>query len=260
MIAIQDAAVAFGVSAFAGLCTGIGSCIAYFIPRPKASYLSFSLGFSSGAMIYLSFMELLPEALKIMSGAWVVGAFFLGILFIGVIDKLIPEVENPHHFKEPSPPARLQTAKLKRAGIFIAVAIGIHNLPEGLVTFVSTLNNFKIGVVVALAIAIHNIIEGITVSVPLFYATHDRNKAFFYSFLSGLVEPLGAVLGFLVLLPFLTPPVMALFPAFIAGIMVYIALDEILPMAHRYGQDRLVIGGVILGMAAIAVSLLLMGI
>ena len=233
MVSFEHVRMAFLLTFLAGLCTGIGSLIAYFIRKPKASYLSFSLGFSSGAMLYISFMELLPVALQTASRFWVVTAFFTGILFIYLIDSLIPEVENPHHFKEPSEEVETETRHLKRAGIFIAVAVGIHNFPEGLVTFVSTLNNTKIGIIVALAIAIHNVIEGITVSVPLFYATGDRNKAFLYSFLSGLIEPLGAILGFLILGPFLTPTLMAVLPAFIAGIMIYISLDEILPMAKR---------------------------
>jgi ZIP family zinc transporter len=151
-----------------------------------------------------------------------------------------------------------QTHHLKRAGLFIALAIGIHNFPEGLVTFVSTLSNVKIGITVASAIAIHNILEGITVSVPLFYATGDRHKAFFYSFLSGMIEPLGAVIGFLVLRPFLTHHFVALLPAFIAGIMVYISLDEILPTAHRYGHGHAVILGTMLGMLVMALSLLML--
>lgn len=253
---LEHVPLAFLLTTFAGLCTGIGSCIAYFINKPKASYLSLSLGFSSGAMLYIAFMELLPAAFQHMSRPWVVAAFFAGIFFITIIDMLIPEVENPHHFKEPSQEVETETHHLKRAGIFIAVAVGIHNFPEGLVTFISTLNNVKVGVAVALAIAIHNVIEGITVSVPLFYATGNRNKAFFYSFFSGMIEPLGAVLGFLVLGPFLTHELMMLLPAFIAGIMVYISLDEILPMAHRYGYGHLVIIGVISGMLAMAVSLL----
>lgn len=256
MISFEHVPAAFLLTTFAGLCTGIGSLIAYCIRKPKTSYLSFFLGFSSGAMLYISFMELLPVALQTASRFWVVVAFFTGVLFIYLIDNLIPEVENPHHFKEPSTEVETETHHLKRAGIFIAVAVGIHNFPEGLVTFVSTLNNVKIGVIVASAIAIHNVIEGITVSVPLFYATGDRNKAFFYSFLSGMIEPLGAVIGFLILRPFLTPALMAALPAFIAGIMVYISLDEILPMAHRYGYGHLVIRGVILGMFTIAISLL----
>lgn len=256
MMSFEHVPLAFLLTILAGLATGIGSSIAYFIKKPKTIYLSFSLGFSSGVMLYVSFMELLPTALKMTGKGWVVGAFFLGTLFIALVDRFIPEVENPHHYKEPSSEVEDQTHHLKRAGIFIALAIGIHNFPEGLVTFVSTLNDVKIGFTVASAIAIHNILEGITVSVPLFYATGDRHKAFFYSFLSGLIEPLGAVIGFLVLRPFLTHHFVVLLPAFIAGIMVYISLDEILPTAHRYGHGHAVIVGTMLGMLVIALSLL----
>ncbi len=258
MISFENVPLAFLLTVLAGLATGIGSLIAYFIQKPKTIHLSFSLGFSSGVMLYVSFMELLPTALKMAGQGWGVAAFFSGVIFIALVDHLIPEVENPHHYKEPSREVEAQTHHLKRAGIFIAVAIGIHNFPEGLVTFVSTLSNVKIGITVASAIAIHNILEGITVSVPLFYATGDRNKAFFYSFLSGMIEPLGAVIGFLVLRPFLTTHFVALLPAFIAGIMVYISLDEILPTAHRYGHGHAVILGTMLGMLVIAVSLLML--
>lgn len=256
MVNFENVPLAFLLTALAGLATGIGSLIAYFIRTPKTTHLSFSLGFSSGVMLYVSFMELLPAALQLDRG-WGIAAFFAGVFFIALVDRLIPEVENPHHYKEPSPEVEDQTHHLKRAGIFIALAIGIHNFPEGLVTFVSTLNDVKIGFTVASAIAIHNILEGITVSVPLFYATGNRNKAFFYSFLSGMIEPLGAVIGFWLLRPFLTQHFVSLLPAFIAGIMVYISLDEILPTAHRYGHGRAVILGTMLGMLVIAVSLLM---
>ncbi len=258
MISFEHVPLAFLLTVLAGLATGIGSLIAYFIQKPKTIHLSFFLGFSSGVMLYVSFMELLPTALKMAGQGWVVGAFFTGVLFIALVDQFIPEVENPHHYKEPSPEVEDQTHHLKRAGLFIAIAIGIHNFPEGLVTFVSTLSNVKIGVTVASAIAIHNILEGIVVSVPLFYATGNRNKAFFYSFLSGMIEPLGAVIGFLVLRPFLTQQFVALLPAFIAGIMIYISLDEILPTAHRYGHGHAVILGTMLGMLVIAISLLIL--
>lgn len=258
MIGFEHVPLAFLLTALAGLATGIGSSIAYFIKKPKTIYLSFSLGFSSGVMLYVSFMELLPTALRMAGQGWGVTAFFTGVLFIALVDQLIPEVENPHHYKEPSTEVENQTHHLKRAGILIALAVGIHNFPEGLVTFVSTLNDVKIGITVASAIAIHNILEGITVSVPLFYATGNRNKAFFYSFLSGMIEPLGAVIGFLVLGPFLTQHFVILLPAFIAGIMVYISLDEILPTAHRYGHGHAVIFGTMMGMLVIALSLLML--
>ncbi|MGB2806899.1 MAG: zinc transporter ZupT [Sedimentisphaerales bacterium] len=252
--------IALALTAVAGLSTGIGSAIAYFIKKPKITYLSFSLGVSAGVMIYISFMELLPEASETIGEFWGLAAFFMGIGVIGLIDMLIPEPENPHEFAGIDEPAVVhkENSRLMRTGLFMALAIGIHNFPEGLATFASALGNLKLGVFIAIAIAIHNIPEGIAVSVPIFYATGNKNKAFFYSFLSGVSEPVGAIVGYLILMPFLTAGVLAGLMAFVAGVMIYISLDELLPMAHRYGHGHLVIAGIVTGMFIMAVSLLMM--
>lgn len=251
--------IALALTLVAGLSTGIGSAIAYFIRRPKIVYLSFSLGLSAGVMIYVSFMELLPGAIK-MVGEWVgVLFFFIGIGFIAIVDLLVPEPENPHNLEgldEPRGPH--EERQLMRTGVMTALAIGIHNFPEGLATFASALSDLRLGVFIAIAIAIHNIPEGIAVSVPIYYATLNKNKAFLWSFLSGVSEPVGALIGYLVLMPFLTPVVLAGTLAFVAGVMIYISLDELLPMAHRYGHGHLVIGGIVLGMLVMAVSLIML--
>jgi ZIP family zinc transporter len=251
--------LALTLTVLAGLSTGIGSAVAYFIRRPRIGYLSFSLGLSAGVMIYISFVELLPDAAKTIGQLWAVIIFFVGMVFMGLIDMLVPEVENPHHYEALGEPgATAPDHRLMRTGIFTALAIGIHNLPEGLATFASTLSDVKLGVFIAFAIAIHNIPEGMAVSMPIFYATGNKNKAFFYSFLSGLSEPVGALIGFLILMPFLNQSVLAGVMVFIAGIMIYLSLDELLPMAHRYGRSHLVIIGVMSGMFIMAVSLLLL--
>lgn len=250
--------IALGLTLLAGLSTGIGSAIAYFIRRPKIAYLSFSLGLSAGVMIYVSFMELLPQAIAAAGEAKAILFLFVGIAFIGLIDRLVPEPENPHNLEGLDEPLGAhQGRRLMRTGVLMAMAIGIHNFPEGLATFAAALSDVKLGVFIAVAVAIHNIPEGIAVSVPIFYATGDRKKAFIYSFLSGLAEPVGATLGFLFLMPVMTPLTLAMTLAFVAGIMIYISLDELLPMAHRYGRGHLVIGGIVLGMLVMAASLLL---
>jgi len=250
--------LALGLTLLAGLSTGIGSAIAYFIRRPKIVYLSFSLGLSAGVMIYVSFMELLPQAIAAAGKANAVVFFFVGIAFIALIDRLVPESENPHNLEGLDEPLGAHHGRrLMRTGVLMALAIGIHNFPEGLATFAAALNNVKLGVFIAVAVAIHNIPEGIAVSVPIVYATGNRKKAFIYSFFSGLAEPAGALLGYLLLTPLLTPATLAMTLAFVAGIMIYISLDELLPMAHRYGRGHLVIGGIVLGMIVMALSLLL---
>jgi ZIP family zinc transporter len=255
----QQVIFAFLLTLLAGLSTGIGSLIAYFIKKPKTIYLSFSLGFSAGVMIYVFFVELLPRAVITVGQFTSVVVFFVGILVIALIDMMIPESRNPHHYKEMPDVLTVKVDKtLLRTGLFTALAIAIHNFPEGLSTFGTTLSDVRLGVIIALAIAIHNIPEGISVSVPIFYATGDRKKAFRYSFLAGLAEPVGAVIGFVILLPFLSPALLSSLLAFVAGIMVYISIDELLPMAHRYGHSHTVILGFILGMALMAASLFIL--
>ena len=265
----QNILIAFGLTLFAGLSTGIGSSLAFFSRRTNTKLLSLALGFSAGEMIYISFIEIFPKAreslvgeLGPVGGNWcTVLAFFGGILFIGIIDRLVPSFENPHEVhkvEEMDDPERAADfQKLYRMGLFTALAIAIHNFPEGLATFVSTLKDIKLGASIAVAIAIHNIPEGIAVAIPIFYATGNRNKAFVYSFLSGLAEPAGALIGYAILFSFFNDLVFGIIFAFVAGIMVFVALDELLPMAREYEQPHLSVYGLVSGMVIMALSLLL---
>lgn len=232
--------------------------------------LSLSLGFSAGVMIYVSFVELFAEAERALVGqlgekagsAVTVASFFGGILLIALVDKFVPNAENPHEIRKVEELADSDQAikykKLFRMGIMAALAIAIHNFPEGLATFISALKDIKLGIPIAVAIAIHNIPEGIAVSIPIYYATGSKKKAFVYSFLSGLAEPLGAVVGYLVLMPFLNDLVFGILFGAVAGIMVFISLDELLPTAREYGEHHLSVYGLVGGMAVMAVSLLLL--
>jgi ZIP family zinc transporter len=260
--------LAFGLTLLAGLSTGIGSLIALLAKRTNTRFLSFSLGFSAGVMLYVSFIEIFPKARealeKICSESdaqiYTVVAFFAGILLIGLIDRLVPEVENPHEMRNIEEMDKRKPAdnkKLMRMGLFTALAIGIHNFPEGLATFMAALADPAIGVSIAIAIAIHNIPEGIAVSIPIYYATGSKRKAFWYSFLSGVSEPIGALIGYLILQNFFDDRVFGLVFASVAGIMVYISLDELLPAAEQYGEHHLSIFGVIIGMLVMAVSLII---
>ncbi len=272
---------AFTLTLLAGLSTGIGSAIAFFANKTNTKFLSVSLGFSAGVMIYVSFVEIFPEAKKALTealglktGSWAtVAAFFGGIIIMALIDRLVPSGENPHEIykieeireieSEVQDELEEETAKsnkdaqLLRTGKFTALAVAIHNFPEGLATFISALQDPSIAIPIAVAIAIHNIPEGIAVSVPIYYATGDKKKAFKYSFLSGLSEPLGALVGYLILMPFLNDVLFGVIFAGIAGIMVFISLDELLPTAQEYGEIHLAIYGLIAGMAIMALSLLL---
>ena len=263
---------AFALTVFAGLSTGIGSALAFFAKRTNTKLLTISLGFSAGVMIYVSFVEIFAKSKEILTtelgsqigSLYSVSAFFFGILVIGLIDRLVPSVENPHEIRTLETINKIEQGefnqkndKLMKMGIMSALAIAIHNFPEGLATFIAAIQDPTLGISISVAIAIHNIPEGIAVSIPLFYATGNRKKAFTLSFLSGLAEPLGALIGYLILMPFLNDIVFGLLFAFIAGIMVFISLDELLPTAEEFGEHHLAIYGLIGGMALMAVSLLL---
>ncbi len=259
--------LALGLTAIAGLSTGIGSAISLFAKKTNTKFLSLSLGFSAGVMIYVSMVEIffkaqasLQSALGEKPGAVAtVASFFGGMLLIGLIDRLIPREHNPHEVQEPIPehhhPQHRQ--RLMRTGLFTALAIAIHNFPEGLATFVSALQSPSLAIPIVVAIALHNIPEGIAVSVPIYYATGSKKKAFLYSFFSGLAEPVGAVVGYLILLPFMSDTVYGMLFASVAGIMVFISIDELLPAAQAYGEHHLSIYGLVAGMALMAISLLL---
>jgi ZIP family zinc transporter len=294
--------IALGLTVFAGMATSIGSAIAFFARQTNYRFLSAATGFSAGVMLYVSFVEIFAKGTDALVAAygdywghWInVASFFGGILLIGIIDNLVPSAGNPHetHTKQEIAPLhddtaplpdfdavaadpthaapgahdhRVHRSKLLRMGLFTALAIAIHNFPEGLATFLAALEDPGVGAAIAIAIALHNIPEGVSVSVPIFYATGDRKKAFIYSSLSGLAEPVGAVIAYLGMRVFLggesgaiPPQVMGMLFGGVAGIMVYISLDELLPTSRAYGKGHDSLFGLMGGMAVMALSLLLM--
>jgi len=300
---MKDVWFALGLTIFAGMATGIGSAVAFAAKRTNYRFLSVATGFSAGVMLYVSFVEIFFKGVDALTvtygdywGHWVNAAsFFGGMLLIGIIDNLIPAAKNPHetHSEEETAPLhdplapipdfrsvasegsgeslpgehdhRVRHKKLMRMGLFTALAIGIHNFPEGLATFLAALQDPRLGIAIAVAIALHNIPEGISVSVPIFYATGNRKKAFVYSFLSGLSEPVGAGIAYLALRLFMggetgviPPQVMGVLFGGVAGIMVYISLDELLPTSRAYGKGHDSLFGLIGGMLVMALSLLMM--
>ncbi|MGG3450445.1 zinc transporter ZupT [Domibacillus aminovorans] len=262
--------LALGLTLFAGLATGIGSALAFFTSRTNTKFLAWSLGFSAGVMIYVSMVEIFVKAKGTLVEEhgesagywWTVIGFFSGMVIIALIDRFIPSVGNPHNVKTVeefhTEPTHDEYARLKKMGIFTAIAIAIHNFPEGIATFASTIQDPNLGIAIAVAVAIHNIPEGIAVAVPLYFATGDRKKAFKWSFLSGLSEPIGALFAWLILMPYLTDTMFGMIFAGVAGIMVFISLDELLPAAQKYDQTHLAIYGVVSGMFVMALSLLLL--
>jgi ZIP family zinc transporter len=250
----------------AGLSTAIGSLIALFARRTDTRLLAVAMGFSAGVMLYVSFVELLPsgsESLAEVLGAQdaanaAVAALFGGILAVALIDRLVPMDANPHEIHRMNAGAPPESADLHRAGVLTAAAIAVHNFPEGLATFMSALDDLRVGVSVAVAIAIHNIPEGIAVAMPVFYATGSRGKAFLWSALSGLSEPLGAVLGLAVLAGVWSDLLLGLSLAGVAGMMIFISFDVLLPSAEAYGEHHAATYALIVGMGVMALSLLLL--
>lgn len=268
---LNDIIFALAITLFAGLSTGIGSILAFYTKQTNKKFLSGALGFSAGVMIYVSMIEIFPEArdsLEAIYGAnlgyvYTTIAFFAGIGLIALIDIVIPESENPHHMGGLDEVGEISDEEsekhdLKRTGMFTALAIAIHNFPEGLATFIGAMEDPALGVSIGIAIAIHNIPEGIAVSVPIYYATGSKKKAFKYSFLSGLAEPLGGIVGFLLLRTVISDAMFGVVFAAVAGIMVYISLDELLPTAEKYGEHHIAIFGTVLGMMVMALSLVLL--
>lgn len=259
----QTIILAFMLTLIAGLSTGIGSIISLMAKRTNTKFLCASLGFSAGVMLYVSFMEMLPtarEELTLVAGSklgllYLILAFFGGIGFIAAIDFLVPKSNNPHEIHGVE---EMRGKKaLHRVGIVVALSIAIHNFPEGIATFTSALNGLDVAIPITVAIAIHNIPEGIAVAVPIYHATGSRKKAFWLSFLSGLAEPLGALVAFLFLMPFWSPVVNGIVLAAVSGIMVFISLDELLPSAEKYGEHHISISGLVIGMLIMALSLYL---
>lgn len=257
--------IAFGLTLIAGLSTGIGSSLAFFTKQTNTKFLSTALGFSAGVMIYISFMEMMPEAQRVLiehfgehlGQIYLLLSFFGGMALIQIIDFLIPEERNPHELHNVEE-LQMNPSSLKKTGLLVAMSIAIHNFPEGLATFTSALNDVSIAIPITVAIAIHNIPEGIAVSVPIYQATGNKKKAFYLSFLSGMAEPLGALVGFFLLMPFWSPTVNSTTLAFVSGIMIFISMDELLPSAQKFGHHHHSVVGMICGMVVMAISLLLL--
>ena len=263
---------AFLVTLGAGLSTAVGAAFGLFAKHTNRSFLALALGFSAGVMIYVSFVEIIPKATDFLvtglgdsaGTTAMAGSFLAGLAGMALLYRFLPELEHPE-LDDSHTTLRLDEDRssyyadtvLLRAGIGVALAITLHNFPEGMATFFLTLNDPQVGLSVALAIAIHNIPEGIAVVVPIYYATRSKKLAFAFGALSGLAEPVGALIGYWILQPFITDSVLGIVFAVVAGIMVYISIDSLLPAARQYGSGQLAIYGLIAGMAVMAGSLVL---
>ena len=265
---------AFSLTLLAGISTAFGAFLAFFKTKDESRILAFGLGFSGGVMVYLSFVEILPKSIDYflridLGNAESLGilCFFVGMILAFGIDILIPKDVNPHELKSQNEvycelEARdahiSRNRAIKRTAIFTAIAITIHNFPEGFATFISALDSFAFGVSIAVAVAIHNIPEGLAVSLPIYYATGDKKQALKLTLLSGLSEPLGAIVGYFILAPILGEATLAISFGIIAGIMVFISIDSLLPNSKLSTKGHESVAGVFFGMGIMAISLLIL--
>ncbi len=254
-MSIDSAIIPFLLTLLAGLSTVAGAFIFFHYDFSKKKFLGFFLGLSAGVMIYLSFVELLPYSIENLGFLNANIFFFIGIIFMALIDFFLP-----HHYlgEKISFKNSIIDHKMASTGLVVTLGLIIHNFPEGMAVFLSSFSDVKLGFVLALAIAIHNIPEGIAVAVPIFHATNSKAKALKYAFISGMAEPLGAVIAYLLFRPYLSQDILAYIFALVAGVMVYISFDELLPACFRDGHGHHSILGVMVGMGIVSVSLLLL--
>ncbi len=260
------------LTSFAGLSTTIGAAFVFLTNRPSKRILALGLGFSGGVMMSVSFVELLPSAITEFinegysdSNAFFWGNFwfFIGIFTILIVDIIIPHIyesedsseHRSHTFDYEKDSSDINKSEIKKLGMLTALGIAIHNFPEGLVTFTSSLQSIELGIVLAIAVGLHNIPEGLSVSIPIFVATEDKWYAFRIGLLSGIAEPIGALIAMIILLPFLSPALIGASLAFVAGIMVYISFDELLPAAKNADDSHLISFGIIAGMILMVLTL-----
>lgn len=263
-VSAPDVAMALSVTTAAGLATALGSLMVLSSKGPSPRLLAFGLAFAGGAMVYVSLSEILNKSIDSFGAAfgerlgfsYGTLAFLAGVVLIALVDRLIP---NPHEALKADDPSftRQNQDYIKRVGLLTAFAITAHNFPEGLATFFAMLENPGVGLPLAFAIAIHNIPEGISIAVPVYFATNSKTYAFAAALLSGLAEPVGAIIGYSLLSPILSEAVFGAVFGIIAGVMVYLAIDELLPAAKRYGRGHETVYGLVSGMAALALSLVL---
>ena len=260
----QNFFIALILTIFAGLSTGIGSLMGLFAKKTNFKFLSLALGFSAGVMLFVSFVDIYPKAFDMIVSIYsdktatflTAIAFFTGIILIFLIDKFLTKKMDQIKINQEDNTKKKNN--LLKMGIFTALAVGIHNFPEGLVTFIAALSDPSMGISIAIAIAIHNIPEGLAVSIPIYYSTGSRLKAFKYSFFSGIAEPVGAVIGYLVLIRFLNNAFIGFVFAAVAGIMVYISINELIPTAKAHHKSDISLYGLIIGMFVMAISLVLL--
>ena len=272
--------IALILSTLAGLSTVLGGFVTFFIKENSLKFLSFGLGLSAGVMLFISLVDLYPESCEMIKSRLGENYLFLAILFfaIGILTAVLIDYFIPDHLQsqmftkqlganeqhidstdcKEDENAIISIGKIKKAGILTAVVVAIHNLPEGLATFFLTAQDVMLGIGIVVAIAIHNIPEGMAISIPVYQATHSKRKAFLYSFLSGMAEPIGGIVGFVIIKSLFPNLCIGILFSLVAGIMTYISLDTLLPLSKDYDTGHYSISGVVLGLLIMGIALVLL--
>jgi len=269
---MNDMFFALSLTLIAGVATGAGSLIVLFSKLTNTKFLSGCLSLAAGVMLYVAFAEILSEAFEALKYEYgdavgylvTTSAFFAGVLLMAAIDRFIPHGDGVLELEESAPQEKKQESlvvenekELKRTGVMSAIAIGVHNFPEGIVTFIAAVHDPAMGIAIAIAIIIHNIPEALAMASPIYYATGSKTKAFIISLGAGLVQPLGALVAWF-LLQNIFDGIGAIFGiafAVVAGIMVFVAIHQLLPAAQKFGKHHLVMKWLFAGMIVMAVSL-----
>ena len=262
---MNDILFALSLTLIAGVATGVGSLIVLFSQIKNIKFLSVCLSFAAGVMLYVAFAEILLEAFEDLKYGFGDGvgyliatiAFFAGIILMAVIDKFIPQGDEVTELNESESLSVKNEKELKRTGIMSAIAIAVHNFPEGIIVFIASVHDPAMGIAIALAIIIHNIPEAIAMAAPIYYSTGSKAKAFLISLGAGLVQPVGALVAWFFLQNIFDAieNIFGIIFAVVAGIMVFVAVHQLLPAAHKFGKHHLVMKWLFAGMAAMAISL-----
>lgn len=249
--------IALLLTTIAGLSTTFGSAIFLLVNKPGKKFISLTMGFSAGVMILISFVELLQQGIE--SSNFLLGHIFF---FVGMALMLLIDVGISHRYEFEGENINNNIndseANGKKTSLLVFAGILIHNFPEGMATFIATLQSVELGLILTFAIALHNIPEGIAVSVPVYMSTKSKKKAFFWSFLSGASEPVGALIVGLILYPFMNNFLLGAMLAIAGGFMIYISLDELIPASQSLGNQHLPILGILLGMITMLISIVLL--
>lgn len=210
----------------------LGTILIFIKNKDTKKIIISSLAFASGVMITVSITDLIPESLALLhnnlSNTNTIIITFLGVL-LGIIISMLIDYYLPDKSKDNN---------LYKVGFISMLAIILHNIPEGIATFLAGSSNFTLGLSLAVAIAMHNIPEGISISVPIYYSTNNKKKAILYTLLSALSEPLGAFLAFIFLKKYMNDIILGILFSLIAGIMLQISTCELIPTARGYNNKK----------------------